>query len=85
MTRTTETLGSAEDASMTKPKRGLKNAALAIRLIDAGCCVSKKSGRSTPSKWFRDKYLSGLGYDYVESLDAGDGRGIEQAVLSRFR
>lgn len=33
---------------------------------------------------FRDEHLKGLGYDYIESIDAGDPRGIEQGVLSRF-
>src|SRR5262249_2358207 len=34
--------------------------------------------------WFRDRYLKDAGYSYVESLDAGDERGIEQAVLSKY-
>ncbi len=33
--------------------------------------------------WFRDTYLKGLGYEHVVSIDAGDSRGIENAVLSR--
>ena len=28
--------------------------------------------------------LRRLGYEHIASVDAGDGRGIEQAVLSRF-
>ena len=76
--------GSAEDASMTKPEEDCKNAALAIRLIDADVLCLEEVESLDAVKWFRDKYLSGLGYDFVESLDAGDGRGIEQAVLSRF-
>lgn len=33
---------------------------------------------------FRDKFLSGMGYDHVVSIDVGQERGIENSVLSRF-
>lgn len=33
---------------------------------------------------FRDQFLSGMGYDHVVSIDVGQERGIENAVLSRF-
>ncbi len=33
---------------------------------------------------FRDKFLSGMGYDHVVSVDVGQERGIENSVLSRF-
>lgn len=34
--------------------------------------------------WFRDTYLKGAGFDHVASIQSGDARGIEQAVLSKF-
>ncbi len=33
---------------------------------------------------FRDEYLQGLGYDHIVSIDVGQERGIENAVLSRY-
>jgi hypothetical protein len=34
--------------------------------------------------WFRDNWLKDAGYDFISSIDAGDERGIEQSVISRF-
>lgn len=34
--------------------------------------------------WFRDTYLKGTGFDHVASIQSGDARGIEQAVISKF-
>jgi len=34
--------------------------------------------------WFRDTYLKGAGFDHVASIQSGDSRGIEQAVLSKI-
>lgn len=33
---------------------------------------------------FREEFLADLGYDHVVSIDVGQERGIEQAVLSKF-
>lgn len=33
---------------------------------------------------FREKYLSDMGYTYAATIDVGQERGIQQAVLSRF-
>ena len=33
---------------------------------------------------FREKFLADMGYDHAVSIDVGQERGIEQAVLSRF-
>jgi len=34
--------------------------------------------------WFRDTYLKSAGFDHIASIQSGDSRGIEQAVMSKF-
>lgn len=76
--------GTFEDNDSTKPAEQLKAAADAIRLLDSDIICLEEVESEQAVKWFRDGWLKGLGYDYIASLDAGDPRGIEQAVLSRF-
>lgn len=76
--------GSGDDKNMLKDSADRANAALAIRLIDADVVALQEVESLEAVKWFRDEFLKDMGYEYVESLDAGDGRGIEQAVMSRF-
>ena len=76
--------GSIDDAGMTKPVDQRRAAAVAIKALDADILCVQEVESEAALKWFRDQHLQGLGYDYVASLDAGDGRGIEQSVLSRF-
>lgn len=76
--------GSIDDASMTKPVEQRRAAAAAIKALDADVLCLQEIESEAALKWFRDQHLQGLGYDHVASLDAGDGRGIEQSVLSRY-
>ncbi len=76
--------GTFEDKDSTKPADQLKAAADAIRLIDSDILCLQEVESEAAVKWFRDGWLKGLGYEYIASVDAGDPRGIEQAVLSRF-
>lgn len=76
--------GRYEDASMTKPEPHCVAVAEAIRKIDADVLAVQEIESKDALLWFRDRHLKGLGYDHVVSLDAGDERGIEQAVLSRY-
>lgn len=76
--------GRHEDAQMTKPVSHRKAAAEAIRRIDADVLALQEIESREALLWFRDEFLSDMGYEHVVSLDAGDERGIEQAVLSRF-
>lgn len=76
--------GSIDDAGMTKPVDQRRAAAVAIKALDADILCVQEVESEAALKWFRDQHLQGLGYVYVASLDAGDGRGIEQSVLSRF-
>ncbi|MCC6969163.1 MAG: endonuclease/exonuclease/phosphatase family protein [Phycisphaerales bacterium] len=73
-----------EDLNTTKPTPELEGVAAAIRAIDADVLVLEEVESDAVLRWFRDTYLSGLGYTEAISIDAGDPRGIEQGVLSRF-
>jgi len=76
--------GEIDDIKMTKPAAQLRAAGLVIAALDADVLTLQEIESLEALLWFRDNHLKGLGYEHVASLDAGDGRGIEQAVLSRF-
>lgn len=76
--------GKDEDKDMTKPESQRKAAAAAIHAIDADILALVEVESKDAVLWFRDGFLSDMGYQYVASVDAGDERGIEQAVLSRY-
>lgn len=67
-----------------KPDAHRKAIAAAIKAIDADVLALQEIASKEVLVRFRDEYLKDLGYTYVSSLDAGDGREIEQSVLSRF-
>lgn len=76
--------GDHEDKDATKPTDHCKAAADAIQKIDADVIALEEVESYDAVIQFRDRYLKDAGYTYVASIDAGDERGIEQAVLSRF-
>jgi len=76
--------GRYEDKDNLKPDDHCKAAAAAIRAINADVLALQELESKESLIWFRDNYLADLGYQYVESIDAGDERGIEQGVLSRY-
>lgn len=76
--------GQYEDMNSVKPKAELDGVASAIHAIDADVLVLEELESQEVLTWFRDTYLSDMGYTTAVSLDAGDPRGIEQGVLSRF-
>lgn len=76
--------GQYEDMNSVKPKAELDGVAAAIHAIDADVLVVEELESQEVLTWFRDTYLSDMGYTTAISLDAGDPRGIEQGVLSRF-
>lgn len=76
--------GEHEDKDMTKPESERRAAAAAIHAIDADVLALAEVESKDAVVWFRDQFLSDMGYQYVASIDAGDERGIEQAVLSRY-
>lgn len=76
--------GQYEDMNSVKPEEQLKGLAAAIRALDADILAVQEVESEAVLRWFRDTYLEDLGYTYLASIDAGDERGIEQGVLSRF-
>lgn len=76
--------GELDDVDDRKPESQLKAVGEAIRRIDADIIALQEIESLEALNWFREAHLAGLGYDHVVSLDAGDDRGIENAVISRF-
>mgnify|MGYP006424904095 CR=1 FL=1 len=75
--------GRDEDIDDRKPDHELAAAALAIREIDPDIlCLQEVESRQALD-WFVERYLGGMGYEHIVSIDAGNSRGIENAVLSR--
>jgi endonuclease/exonuclease/phosphatase family metal-dependent hydrolase len=77
-------VGDIDDAMMTKPRANRQAAADALRRIDADVVALQEVESEAALRWFLAEHASDLGYTHVMSLDAGDGRGIEQSVISRF-
>lgn len=71
-------------ASDEKPKPHKEGLALAIHAVNPDILAMSEVESLSALTEFRDQYLSDLGYAHIASIDAGDGRGIEQSVLSRF-
>lgn len=67
-----------------KPRAQLAAAARAIRALDADVLALQEIESYDALIDFRHSHLAGMGYDHVVSIDVGQERGIEQAVLSRF-
>ncbi len=76
--------GRNEDIDDTKPLHQRAAVAEAIRLVDADILCMQEIESLEALEWFRDEFLSDMGYDYIVSIDAGNSRGIENAVLSRY-
>ena len=74
----------AEELDSTKPAEHRKAAADAIRAIDADVLALEEVESKAALDWFlKSEGLDAL-YPHVVSIDAGDGRGIEQSVVSKF-
>ena len=76
--------GDDEDIDDTKPEHQLIAVARAIHKLDSDVICMQEIESIDALMSFRDRYLADMGYEYVVSLDAGNSRGIENAVLSRF-
>lgn len=76
--------GKDDDIDDTKPEHQLIAVARTIRKLDSDVICMQEIESLDALLWFRDTYLSDMGYEHVVSLDAGNSRGIENAVLSRF-
>ena len=78
-----ELSGQYDDKKEQTSEARLKALAEMIRELDADVLCLEEIESERALAWFRDKYLKGMGYDHVASLDAGYNRGVEQSVLSR--
>lgn len=76
--------GRYEDKDMTKPEAHLRAMAEALRRLDADIVALQEIESLEALLWFRDRWIPDLGYQHVASIDAGDERGIEQSILSRY-
>ncbi len=76
--------GRNEDIDDAISEERRKALAEVIRRIDADILCVQEVESESALRWFVDGYLSDMGYAHIASVDAGDARGIEQAVLSRF-
>ncbi len=79
-------LSNDETGSSTpaKPAAHRKAAADAIRKINADVLALEEIESKETLTKFRDEYLADMGYTHIASIDAGDPRGIEQSILSKF-
>ena len=76
--------GRNEDIDDTKPEHQLIATALAIRAVNPDIlCIQEVESEAALTE-YRDTYLADMGYDHLVSIDAGNERGIENAVLSRY-
>jgi endonuclease/exonuclease/phosphatase family metal-dependent hydrolase len=76
--------GRNDDADETKPEHELTATAMAIRAVNPDVLCIQEVESEAALLEYRDNYLSDMGYEYVVSIDAGNDRGIENSVLSRF-
>jgi hypothetical protein len=73
-----------EELSSEKPKAQRDAAGAIIRRLDADVLALQEVESEAALRWFLDEQELTEIYPHVVSLDAGDGRGIEQAVISKF-
>ena len=76
--------GDNDDNDDRKPDHELDALAQAIKAVDADVLAMEEVESLDALEWFRDGWLQDLGYQYIVSIDAGNDRGIENAVLSRY-
>ncbi len=76
--------GEAEDIDDTKPEPQRAALATIIRALDADIIALQEIESYDALVEFREQHLKGLGYDHLMSIDVGEERGIENAVISRF-
>jgi endonuclease/exonuclease/phosphatase family metal-dependent hydrolase len=73
-----------DELKSEKPKAHRDAAGAVIRRIDADVLALQEVESEAALRWFLDEQKLSSIYPHVASIDAGDGRGIEQAVISKF-
>lgn len=76
--------GRYEDIDDAKPEAHVAAVAETIRRLDADILTLQEIESEAVVRWFRESFIPDLGYEHLASVDAGDERGIEQTVLSRY-
>lgn len=76
--------GRFDDMNSVKPSHEKAAVGDTIRRLDADVLGLQEIESHDALVEFREEHLRGMGYDYVVSIDVGQERGIEQAVLSRY-
>ncbi len=67
-----------------KPEAQRIAVAKALRELDADIVGLQEIEGEHALELLRTSYLDGMGYDHVATIDVGQERGIQQAVLSRY-
>lgn len=76
--------GEFDDLPMATDSVRASNIAAMIRRMDADVIALQEVESEACLIWFRDTWLSDMGYDHVVSRDVGYYRGVECSILSRF-
>lgn len=76
--------GSIEDMDLAATPERCEAIAKAILATQADIIAVEEVESLEALTWFRDTYLKGAGYEFVASIQSGDPRGIEQAILSKI-
>lgn len=76
--------GREDDLRRVMPPSRRAAVVRAIDLLDADVLALQEVESLEALAWFRDSYLSHMGYEHAASIDVGHPIGMEQAVLSRF-
>lgn len=76
--------GRFDDMNSVKPSHEKAALADVIRRLDADVLGLQEIESFSALIEFREEHLAGMGYDHAISIDVGQERGIEQAVLSRY-
>jgi len=76
--------GEFDDADLGISDARARAIAEAVRAADADILAVEEIESLDALRWFRDTYLSDLGYGHLMARDVGYYRGVEQGVLSRF-
>lgn len=76
--------GEGGSTTPAKPEAHRKAIAAVIHAMNADVLALEEVESKDTIAAFRDAYLADMGYAHITSIDAGDPRGIEQSILSRF-